>query len=116
MMQIRTGFVSNSSSTAFIVTNITNEHKTLLDFAAETLFLVEDFRREYSWDTITEEEFIRSASSRHRSGEYTWKPKEEKYVAFGDEDGDTIGRVYDYMLRGGGETKSFRWRFREYLR
>ena len=40
---------------------------------------------------------------------------EEQYV-FGDEDGTLIGRVFDYILREGGDSENFEWRFDQYYR
>ena len=39
-MKIRKGFVSNSSSTAFMITNLTNKEKTLVDFVEENPQLI----------------------------------------------------------------------------
>lgn len=110
-MKFRIGFVSNSSSTAFMITNLTDEVKTLLDFVEETPWIIEDYLKDYG-DCVaaegrkehTQEKLIESAKMRVRDskgdGSYTWEPHESKYCSFGDEDGDLIGRVYDYMLRG----------------
>jgi hypothetical protein len=38
------------------------------------------------------------------------------YIVFGDEQGTIIGQVFDYVLRDGGDSESFHWRFCEYLR
>ena len=115
-MKIRNGFVSNSSSTAFIITNISNEQKTLVDFVKETPKLIKQFREEYDWyqdnPEFTQENLIKSAEINNEN----FPPGEGKYCIFGDEDGSMIGRVYDYILRDGGESESFRWRFKEYLR
>ncbi len=111
-MKIRNGFVSNSSSSSFVITNKTKENKTLLDFARETLYLLEEFKKEYDWykddPMFTEEKFFESVNSYN----IDWEPKEKKICDFGDEDGTTIGNVYDYMLRDGGKTKSFSWKVR----
>lgn len=116
-----------------MITNKTNEVKTLVDFATETRYLVDDFKEEYGWyedkDGFDEDTFIANAQERLEQGsprdllfedndgnQYIWQPEESKYCPFGDEDGDLMGQVYDYMLRHGGETKSFKWRFKEWLR
>ena len=50
-MKTRNGFVSNSSSTAFIITNRTKEKKTLVDFVMENPQLIREFREQYDWNT-----------------------------------------------------------------
>jgi hypothetical protein len=47
---------------------------------------------------------------------YTFKSKQKKILVFGDEDGDVIGNVFDYMLRDGGKSKNFKWKISEMLR
>ena len=127
-MKIRTGFVSNSSSTAFIITNITNKTKTLVDFVEENVHFVKDFVDEFSWykeekyaGRFTHIVMIECAKTRmgidnsNKVG-YAWAPGESKECIFGDEQGDTIGQVYDYMLRAGGKSDSFVWHFHEWHR
>ena len=98
-MKIRKGFVSNSSSTAFIITNLTDEEKTLVDFVTETPHLIKDYTEGYSIkdnEGISQGHLMVSAEENN----ITFKPHEERLCLFGDEDGTLIGRVYDYMLRG----------------
>lgn len=109
-MKIRYGFVSNSSSTSFIITNTTTKIKTLVDFVNETPHMVDDFNREYDYH-FTMEEMIQNAEARN---EKLLPGDNEK--SYGDEDGDVIGHVYDYQLRDGGKSKSFIWKFLEYNR
>lgn len=131
-MKLRLGFVSNSSSTAYIITNKTNETKDLVDFVQENPELVDEYFEEYGEASVLtrtemegvkakknpvmrrvlQEDLIRSA----RENNFVFDPHTGHYIAFGDEDGTLIGRVFDYILRDGGESKSFRWRFKEALR
>jgi len=118
-MKTRKGFVSNSSSTCYIITNKTKEKKTLLDFVKENPHIVEDFCSEYDWEHLTQQDMINSAEERMKdknTKNHTWRAREEKTIGFGDSDGDVVGRVFDYMLRSGGHSKSFRWKFHEYWR
>ena len=98
-MKIRKGFVSNSSSTAFIITNLTNEEKTLVDFVTETPWLIKDYMEGYSIEENNGySQGLLTVSAEENN--ITFKPHEEIICRFGDEDGTLIGRVYDYMLRG----------------
>lgn len=45
-----------------------------------------------------------------------FSPGESKECIFGDEDGSKIGALYDYALREGGKSVSFRWKLHEFLR
>ena len=109
-MKIRNGFVSNSSSTSFVITNTSMNNLTLLDFVNENPKLVELFNEEYG-HSYTQFDMEQCAESRNQilfCG--------ENIVGYGDEDGDILGQVYDYILRNGGESKSFSWSFKEYNR
>lgn len=118
-MRVRTGFVSNSSSTAFIITNKTKGVLSLVDFVRENPQLIEEFVKEYDWhkpeDGYNQEALLRSAEVDVSDHDRRLAPG-DNYRIFGDESQTRIGEVFDYILRDGGESKSFAWRFEEYLR
>lgn len=114
-MKARRGFVSNSSSSSFIITNTSRTKKTLLDFVVENPEIVEDFGEEYGYQNDgehTQENMISDAENDN----IDFAPGESKVCVFGDEDGTVMGRVYDYMLRYGGTSNNFKWKFHEHLR
>lgn len=118
-MKIRNGYVSNSSSSSFIIKNISNENKTIIDFAKETSYLCEMFCDEYGYNNeyYNEKEYIKDAINRQlNKWGFSLPSNESVEYAFGDEDGDVIGTVCDYMMRIGGKTDSFSWQFFESLR
>lgn len=114
-MKIKIDFVTNSSSTAFIIHNKTNEKKELVDFAIENIGLLDEFREIFGYK---DDERYRPASFLESVflNNFTFEPNEAKRCVFGDEQDTIVGHVYDYILRDGGDSKSFSWYLKEYLR
>jgi hypothetical protein len=117
-MKIRAGFVSNSSSTAFMIKNTSKKTKTIVDFVKENPHLVEEFVARFDWHHYTQEEMLASAEQDMlcRKDNLTFAPGEDKVCIFGDESGTVIGAVFDYILRDGGRSKSFRWKYHDSYR
>ena len=129
-MKTRKGFVSNSSSSSFIITNKTDKDLTLTEFVKEFgKHLVETFNRSYDYKH-TYKEVLLNAKKRDKEGytyheEPNWESKVRKayflvgenIVSFGDDDGDTLGAVFDYMLRDEYvDSDRFSVRFHEHQR
>ena len=111
-MKTRNSFVSNSSSTLFMIKNTSNEIKTLLNFVEETLWLADNhfntYSSIYSDSKSLKNEMLICALDRQLDKE-KFNPNEEKSIRFGDEDGDVLGEIFDYQLRQPNKSKSFSW-------
>ena len=102
-MKTRSGFVSNSSSSSFIIINKTDKDLNLLDFAIENRSVFDDFISNYQYD-YTFDDFIESVEANN-----IVIPVGRNVFSFADEDRTICGIVYDYGLREGGNSKRFKW-------
>jgi len=142
LIKTRNGFVSNSSSTSFIIENKTKDRLHLCEFIKENSHLIKQYEEEYSpiigkefWKSHIDEKLnlktledvislmCQEAKELEKSRGTNWNPKRTKALApgknsvqFGDEQGTLLGEIYDYILREGGESKRFKWRFDFYNR
>ena len=101
-----------------------------MDFVKENPQLIEEFKQQYEWykdnPQFTQENLIKSAQARlddkyNRDATtdksiYIIPPDRRWSLIFGDEHGDLIGQVFDYILREGGDSKNFSWHLDEMLR
>ncbi len=114
-MKKREGYISNSSSTSFIIRNKSNKDLSLADFVKENPQLIEEWRDNYGFDDYnqeTQEQLLESAEKNN----FIFPANSSDNYVFGDEEGTLIGKVFDYILRDGGESENFEWRFGEFYR
>ena len=127
-MKTRSGFVSNSSATSFIIENKTDEILPLEEFIKENSHLIDQFEKEYFpivGGVLTKSHTGEGIKLNSRSDVVTQMCRDAagttldpgtQSMTFGDEDCTLLGEIYDYILRNGGESARFKWHFDHYER
>ena len=117
-MKLRLGFISNSSSSSFLITNKSNKSKTMKDFVKQISFVYDSFVEafpEYLKDKqkhkcYSKEEMLRTAN---QCIPMSWGPGKTHEVEFSTEDGsmNLVGFIIGLMLKENGETEDFKWKY-----
>jgi len=133
-MKIRLGFVTNSSSTAYMILNKTLEPKTAIDFVKENADLIDDFNDSYNVDDdtnthnlwgkkVTKKQLLDSAKD-HKLLVFAPKPNDSddyEYIAVRVDELARAGTLfatfakwvaynYDTKMHKKEESKSFTWK------
>jgi len=95
-MKIRLGFVTNSSSTAYVIRNKTDKKLTAADFAKDVYPLLDDDEKE----DMTLEDAIATAEESN----FDFPPNKMIVTIVYDERPGVWG-----LIRGEGESKRFQW-------
>ena len=118
-MKVRNGFVSNSSSSSFVVTNKTDENLDYSELVRDLRYIIDQYNMNYGlypYTAFTDEQhlnFIESA----KSAKYIFKANSSIDVSFGDHDGNfsdtVVSCALDFTLRDDFESGRFVVKFVE---
>jgi hypothetical protein len=118
-MKKRHGFVSNSSSASFLVTNISGLEKTTCDFVKEigeelSEIYSSDYAKDLDYDDVcpAHPEGIFKKISKDSKIDYyfrIFKPGESHEITFGSQDDTLLGLVFYDILPHEGVSENFSW-------
>jgi hypothetical protein len=112
MLKMRCGFISNSSSCSFIISNKSNQERSLSEFVNENLHLIGRYNKLcMPKGRISQTSFLNSAVD----NDFIFGPLESKRCVF-NHLSTLVARVLDFTLRCDGESENFRWKFGGYIR
>ena len=122
-MKIRVGFVSNSSSCSFIVTNKTNQDLDYSELVRDLKDVIDEYLKIYSWGEPKylsdkgHETLIQNAQK--HTFKYTFHANCQITVQFGDNAGKfqgIVGSAVDYIIRDKDfESDRFHIKFEEMM-
>ena len=100
-----------------MIRNRSDKSKTLIDFVVENRHLVDEYNKQYDAEYKLSE-LVADAEERVESYPDHWIINAQRDVNwdFGDEDGDILGIVYDYILRDSNLTDGWSCSVLEFLR
>ena len=110
-MKICKGFVSNSSSSIFIITNKSDKDLSLVQFVLENPQFIEKYNKTYDYKN-SQFDLLYSAMK----NDIIFPANSIGDQEFADDDNTLVGRVLCYMLEYGEESENFKWEFKEILR
>lgn len=111
-MKVRGCFVSNSSSSSFVIMNTTAEWLTLADFVQENAQVIEQYVEEHAW--WKEEKYNQGALLRCAEEHPMEFLPGENTVYFSDEQGRATDVLRSALLAGDRSAR-FVWWFKESL-
>jgi hypothetical protein len=116
-MKIKNDFVTNSSSTSYMIKNVSeSDNLTIKSFIESIWPHIQNEMKYYEFDVIYSKDDIIKSLEENYKDYFPLLPLQEKEMIWGDEHNNLAGRVFDYVLRPGIQTGLVEVRVNEYLR